>query len=151
MLPAATAVHAANPNALIIFSGLNYDTDLGPVVRGEALSNGQAFQIDSVPYSNRIVLELHQYEWGATSCQVMKDGLWRNGFSGMGGARFDVPVWLTEWGMDQTVSASQSVYAQCVKQMLPEWKAGWFQWEIGGSYYIRSGTVDYEETWGECH
>jgi hypothetical protein len=24
------------------------------------------------------------------------------------------------------------------------------QWALGGSYYIRSGVQDYEETWGKC-
>lgn len=151
MLPAATAVHNANPNALIVFSGLDYDTKLGPVVKGEKLtSDGKTFDVDNVPYSNRIVLELHQYDWSITQCQSMKNDLWNNGFSAHdGNAKYKIPVIMSEWGMDQTQAAYSSVYAQCLRQILPEWDAGWFHWQIGGSYYIRSGTMDYDETWGE--
>jgi hypothetical protein len=31
---------------------------------------------------------------------------------------------------------------------MPQWKTGWMVWVVSGSYYIRSGTQDYEETWG---
>jgi hypothetical protein len=34
--PAANAVHAANPNVLVVLSGLNYDTTMAPIVQGTA-------------------------------------------------------------------------------------------------------------------
>jgi hypothetical protein len=27
---------------------------------------------------------------------------------------------------------------------------GWMVWVLAGSYYIRSGTQDYDETYGNC-
>jgi hypothetical protein len=59
-----------------------------------------------------------------------------------------MPVVLTEFGFNNANSDYTKTYATCIKKLMPQWKTGWTVWEIGGSYYIRSGTQDYEETWG---
>src|SRR5690349_5442536 len=60
----ADAVHAANPDPLIILSGLNYDTTMQPVVRGQALNPGNTvFNFsDFSGYANKLAIELHNYD-----------------------------------------------------------------------------------------
>ena len=62
------------------------------------------------------------------------------------------PVVMTEFGFDQTDGSSGGVYAQCIKNTVlnqPNGPGGWMQWTLSGSYYIRSGIQDYDDTWGE--
>jgi hypothetical protein len=60
-----------------------------------------------------------------------------------------MPVVLTEFGFAQDQSTWQSVYASCIREWIPEQQAGWMVWTISGSYYIREGTQDSDDTWGE--
>lgn len=53
-----TADHASR----IFYSGLNFDTDLGNVTAGLPLNDqGDVFDIESFPYADKIVFELHNY------------------------------------------------------------------------------------------
>ncbi|KAB5542501.1 glycoside hydrolase superfamily [Coniochaeta sp. 2T2.1] len=142
------AIHSANPDVLIFLSGLGFDTTLTPVVQGTALTPGTGkFNLADFPgYANKLVLELHNYENGATSCTSLQNNLNGNGFSALGANKF--PVMLTEFGFQMDASTWKGVYASCLASYLPAQKAGWFIWVLSGSYYIRSGTQDYEESWG---
>lgn len=149
MVAAADVVHKANPNILIFFSGLNYDTSLTPIVAGTDLGNGVKFLKSSFSYANKIVLELHDYENSATSCASMQSNLYGEGFSTLSGTQTNTfPMVLTEWGHDQTDGSYAGVYASCLHDYLPAQHAGWMIWVVAGSYYIRSGTQDSDETWG---
>lgn len=149
MLPAANAVNAANPNILIFFSGLDYDTTLKPLPMAEDLGDGKKFALSEIPYRNKAVLEIHNYQNSASECSDMEDGLWNNGFRATyPDAVNRMPVILTEFGFSQVDGSHQGVYATCLKKLIPQWKSGWIVWALAGSYYIRSGTQDYEETWG---
>jgi hypothetical protein len=142
----AAAIHASNPSVLIFLSGLGYDTTLAPVVQNTTLTPGTGyFQRSDFP-ANKLVLEIHNYENSATSCSSMESDLNGAGFSAL--AKGTWPVMLTEWGFAMDATTWKGVYASCLASFLPENKAGWFLWVISGSYYIRSGTQDYEETWG---
>ncbi|KAL2150446.1 hypothetical protein VTH82DRAFT_7009 [Thermothelomyces myriococcoides] len=154
MRQGADAVHEANPDLLIFLSGMNFDTYLTPVVRGEPLAPGTA-RFDVADFAagpaNKLVLELHNYENGATSCDSLRGNLDRNGFEAMlsGGAAVNAfPVLMTEFGFQMDDRTWRGVYASCLAQYLPELKAGWTIWVLAGSYYIRSGTQDYDEGWG---
>lgn len=149
MVAASKVINAANPNILIAFSGLNFDTTLTPIVAGTDLGSGVVFRKLDFAYSNKIVLELHDYENSITSCSSLQSNLVGNGFSTLSGTKANTfPMMLTEWGHSQTDSSGTGVYASCLKSYLPAQKVGWFYWVIAGSYYIRSGTQDYDETWG---
>ncbi|KAL2139873.1 hypothetical protein VTI28DRAFT_4531 [Corynascus sepedonium] len=152
----ADAVHAANPDLLIFLSGLDFDTWLTPVVRGEALTPGTG-RFDRADFAGtvgeKLVLELHNYDTGATSCDALRTGLDRNGFEALlPGAEAAVanvlPVMMTEFGFLMDDRTWRGVYASCLAQYLPERKAGWTIWVLAGSYYVRSGTQDYDEDWG---
>lgn len=144
----AEAVHSANPDVLIFLSGLGYDTTMTPVAQGTALTPGTGkFSLGDFPgYANKLVIELHNYDNSATSCSSMQSNLNNAGFSALGANKF--PVLLTEFGFQMDASTWKGVYASCLASFLPANKAGWFIWVLSGSYYIRSGTQDYEEAWG---
>ena len=65
------------------------------------------------------------------------------------GVTNQMPVVLTEWGHAQTAADYATVYSTCLKTYLTSIKGGWMVWVLSGSYYIRSGTQDFEETWGK--
>lgn len=145
----ADAIHTANADVLIFLSGLGFDTTLTPVVQGTALTPGSGrFALsDFAGYgADKLVLELHNYENSATSCSSLQGNLNGNGFSALAANKF--PVMLTEFGFQMDASTWKGVYASCLASFLPAQKAGWFIWVLAGSYYIRSGTQDYEEGWG---
>ncbi|CAK7203680.1 hypothetical protein SEUCBS139899_006423 [Sporothrix eucalyptigena] len=145
------AIHAANPDVLIFLSGLGYDTDLSAVTKGSALSPGSdKFALsDFSGYSDKIVLELHNYQNSATSCSSLESGLTNAGFSAMTGASsLQIPVVMTEFGFMMDTSTYKGVYASCLASFLPRIHAGWTIWVLSGSYYIRSGKQDFDETWG---
>ncbi|KAL2070836.1 hypothetical protein VTL71DRAFT_13862 [Oculimacula yallundae] len=149
MVAASKVVNAANPDILVVFSGLNYDTEFRPVVEGSDLGNGVKFRKTDFAFQDKIVLELHNYDNSATSCSSMQSSLFNNGFSTLTGTKANtLPMMLTEWGHDQSNDAYTGVYATCLRNYLPAQKVGWFYWAVAGSYYIRSEIQDYEETWG---
>ncbi|KAH7072491.1 glycosyl hydrolase family 5 protein-like protein/cellulase [Paraphoma chrysanthemicola] len=146
---AANVVNKANPNILIFLSGLDYDTKLTPIPSAEDLGNGKRFQLADFSYRNKLVLELHNYQTTSTNCGNIEGGLWDNGFRATYfNAINKMPVVLTEFGFTQADNSYTNTYATCLRKLMPQWKTGWMVWVISGSYYIRSGTQDYEETWG---
>ncbi|AEO58520.1 glycoside hydrolase family 5 protein [Thermothelomyces thermophilus ATCC 42464] len=155
MRQGADAVHGANPDLLIFLSGLNFDTYLTPVVRGEPLAPGTD-RFDVADFAagpaGKLVLELHNYETGATSCDALRANLDRNGFEALlspdDAVANVLPVVMTEFGFQMDDRTWRGVYASCLAQYLPERKAGWTIWVLAGSYYVRSGTQDYDEGWG---
>ncbi|KAI4861352.1 glycoside hydrolase family 5 protein [Hypoxylon rubiginosum] len=149
-----SAINSANPDLLIFLSGLDYDTYMTPVVQGTAFTPGSAkySAADFPNYANKLVLEIHNYQNSASNCNSLKSSLYNSGFQALhaedSGAKNVFPVLLTEFGFDMSGNAWQGTYATCIASYLAEQKAGWFIWVVSGSYYIRSGTQDFEETWG---
>ncbi|KAL4930451.1 cellulase family protein [Aspergillus undulatus] len=152
MSDAAERVNAANPDALIFLSGLNYDTTLAPIPTGEDLGEGTTFLLDDFEYADKLVLELHTYDTQTASCANLSGALWNGGFNALDDTDESIvnvmPVVLTEFGFAQDEETWQSVYASCLREWIPEQQAGWMVWTISGSYYIRSGVQDYDDTWG---
>jgi hypothetical protein len=149
VMDAADIVNAANPEILIFLSGLNFDTTLQPIPWADDLGNGKKFLLTDYKYADKLVLEMHNYQNSATDCGSIESGLWNNGFRATGEKAVNrMPVILTEFGFSQADNSYNSVYASCLRKLMPQWKSGWMVWALGGSYYIRSGTQDYEETWG---
>ncbi|KAI1089277.1 glycoside hydrolase family 5 protein [Rostrohypoxylon terebratum] len=149
-----SAINSANPDLLIFLSGLDFDTYVTPIVRGTALtpSTGTFTTADFEGYTNKLVLEIHNYQNSASSCSSLQSSLYSSGYQAQNAsdpATVNVfPVMLTEFGFDMTGSAYQGTYATCIASYLSAQKAGWFIWVVAGSYYIRSGTQDFDETWG---
>ncbi|KAK3938978.1 cellulase [Diplogelasinospora grovesii] len=150
----AAAIHSSNPDVLIFLSGLSFDTFLTPVVQNTALTpgTGKFTFADFLGYADKLVLEIHNYENSASSCSSLQNNLYNDGFQAMDPSATasinKFPVMLTEFGFQMDSTTWKGVYASCLASYLPAQKAGWFIWVLSGSYYIRSGTQDYDESWG---
>ncbi|XP_058223723.1 glycosyl hydrolase 5 family protein-like [Rhododendron vialii] len=146
----ATTIHAANPDVLVIVSGLSYDTNLG-FLKKKPLSLGSNLE-------SKLVYEAHWYSFGDPTDQWM---LQTNGFcakrtrSFMSGAGFlttgpnPAPLFLSEFGVDQRgVSERDNRYLSCLLGFLAERDLDWALWTLQGSYKLREGKVGMEETFG---
>lgn len=171
MTAAAAAVHKAAPEALITFSGLNYDVTLAPVVQG-LLLNGTAgtstagksatFKPTDFPFRNKIILELHKYDFENTqaSCSSFGASLYNAGYSTLNttdpSAKLHLPMLLSEWGFIQNGTYwNQTSYNRCLIEFMGKWKpSGWMQWEVAGSFYLKTSYAtgvsvqDLDEAWG---
>ncbi|KAI1437350.1 glycoside hydrolase family 5 protein [Xylaria sp. CBS 124048] len=151
---ASSEINTANPDIFIFLSGLDFDTWITPIFQGTAMTPGTTkYSATDFPgYADKLVLEIHNYDNGATSCSSLQSSLYTDGFQAMHDDDAETvtvfPVVLTEFGFAQTDTEWKGVYATCIADYLTQQKAGWFIWVIAGSYYIRSGTQDFDESWG---
>lgn len=152
----SSAIHTANPDVLIVFSGLLGDNDLSVVVDGTALepSNATFSKSDFAGYENKLVLELHSYPFiiSVDTCPMYNTNLFDAGYSTTtSNATNRFPMLMTEFGFAQDDTTWRNdTYATCalkfLKDVVPG--SGWFIWVVGGSYYIRQGKQDYDESYG---
>lgn len=162
MIPAAETIFEANPDPLIFFSGLGFDTDMTPIPTGANLTTASGsvtnltFDVSSFAdsFANKIVIEIHNYDNDATDCESMEEGLVAEGYDAMmvgeSGVVNVVPVVMTEFGYANDNTTWETVYASCLRSFLPGFvggPAGWMVWVLAGSYYIRQGCQDCDETW----
>jgi hypothetical protein len=166
MIDAANIVNAAAPDALVFISGLNYDHELNPITAGEPLrppEDKRVFNLSDFHYADKIVFELHSYDNSIANCTFFQYELYQRGFNALDvtpqtTSRNIAPVVLTEFGFAQNSSDYQGVYASCLKDFLTgdnrvlnasriEGPIGHFEWNLGGSYYVREGIVDHDDWW----
>jgi hypothetical protein len=99
---AAKVINSANNVVLIFFSGLNYDNDMSPIPTAGNVGNNTHFHKSDFTFSNKLVLELHNYDTGATSCSSLESSLYSAGFDALDTSNPDIvnvmPVVMTEWG-----------------------------------------------------
>ncbi|KAH8705464.1 glycoside hydrolase superfamily [Talaromyces proteolyticus] len=152
MIGAASVVNSANSDALIFLGGIDYDTTLSPIPTGNDLGDGREFHLSDFNFSNKLVLEIHNYDSSTTSCDSLSESLLTDGFDALETSNSSIvnvmPVVMTEFGFLQDDTTWQGVYASCLRTWLPLVKAGWITWVLAGSYYIREGIQDADETWG---
>ncbi|KAL8502290.1 hypothetical protein ACS0TY_021428 [Phlomoides rotata] len=146
MQKGAEAVHAANPNILVILSGLNYDRDLS------FLSNKPV----TLSFSNKLVFELHWYgfsdgqKWETGNSnkvcgQVVGDTMRKAGFLLDQG----YPLFVSEFGVDMRGNnVNDNRYLNCFMGWAAELDVEWALWTLTGSYYIREGVIGHDETYG---
>ncbi|KAE9972155.1 hypothetical protein BLS_004157 [Venturia inaequalis] len=149
MKSCAQRIQQANPNVIVFFSGFNFDLDLSAVTAQKDLGGGKRFRKeDFLP--GKIALELHNYQNSAKDCNAITGGLYRSGWNALNVKNpLVLPVVMTEFGFQQNMATARSPYAQCLKGFFEKERAGWMYWALSGSYYIRSGKKDFDETWGE--
>ncbi|KAE8692593.1 putative Nucleoporin GLE1 [Hibiscus syriacus] len=146
MQKGAEAVHAANPNVLVVLSGLNYDRDLSFIrTRPPALSFGQ-----------KLVFELHWYGFSDGDAWVT------NNPNSMCGKVIDYmmktsgflvdagyPLLVSEFGIDiRGNNVNDNRYLDCFLGVVAELDLDWALWTLVGSYYLRDGTVGFNEYYG---
>ncbi len=62
------------------------------------------------------------------------------------------PLVISEWGHDESDASGSynSNYSKCLTGWMESKALGWMVWVLAGSYYIREGTQDSDETYGRC-
>ena len=149
------AIHKANPNLLVFLSGLDADTTLQPVAEQTALTPGNEIFNKSLvtPYPSKLVLELHNYANilrgpDFSNCTLLQENLARDGFSAVAAhASNPWPIVFTEFGYPINSTTGDDPFVKCLMKYLGDSRAGWQQWTLQGSYYIREGTQDNDEAW----
>lgn len=149
-------INSANPDVLIFLSGINGDVDLSTIVNGEVLepSNQTFSRSDFAGYEDKLVLELHSYNivFAVDNCPLYNENLFDAGYAAVrDNATNRFPVMMTEFGFPNDATTwKNDTYAQCVQAFLRDQvpDQGWMIWAISGSYYVRQGKQDYNETWG---
>ncbi|KAI0875573.1 glycoside hydrolase superfamily [Hypoxylon argillaceum] len=152
----ANAIHSANSDVLIFLSGLDSDANLTAVAQGTALTPGTATfnRGDFDGYGDdKLVLELHVYDNilgpPTSSCATITEKWYNAGFQTLNSSAVNqFPLVVTEFGFPQNTSINEDAYATCILDYFSSKNAGWMIWSLGGSYYIREGTEDYDEEWG---
>ena len=151
MADAARVVHAANPDALVIVGGLNGGADLSPL-RTRAM--------DTSAWRNKHVWETHEYPFTVTTPDLGNCDLTRAnygllyGFVLEQGKPYTGPLWLSEFGVNMQggpndgLSDDDLTYLTCLVSYMESNDADWALWALQGSYYVRDGVVDKDESWG---
>ena len=146
MQKGAEAVHSANPDVIVILSGLNYDKDLS-FLRNRPVN---------LTFSRKIVFEVHWY--GFTDGQAWKNGnpnqvcgrvvdnmMRISGFLLEQGW----PLFMSEFGVDQRgTNVNDNRYSGCFLGVAAELDFDWALWTLVGSYYLRQGVVGMNEYYG---
>jgi len=142
----AEAVHAANPNVLVVLSGLDYDKNLSFLLIKQV----------ELTFKGKLVFELHWYGFS-------DGGDWQNGdinkvcasvvrsFKLQGGFLLDQgwPLFLSEFGLDiRGTSVSDNRFMSCFASVAAELDLDWAIWALQGSYYLREGQLSFDETYG---
>ncbi|KAL8142434.1 hypothetical protein V2J09_015466 [Rumex salicifolius] len=142
----AEAVHSANPDVLVILSGLSFDADLS------FLQNRQV----KLSFSDKLVFEVHWYaftngnEWKEKSpnqaCGSVRSNVMRR-------AGFLVdqgwPLFVSEFGIDlRGANVNDNRFFSCFLAWAADLDLDWALWTLTGSYYLREGVVGMEEFYG---
>lgn len=142
----AEAVHAANPNVLVILSGLNFDNDLSFLAKNQV----------QLTFSGKTVYELHWYGFSdgkawvngnpnQVCANVVSNIMRRGGFLLDQGW----PLFLSEFGVDQRgTNINDNRYLSCMMGVAAELDLDWALWALQGSYYLREGQLGMDEKYG---
>lgn len=162
MTAGAAAVHANAPDVLIFFGGMDSATDDSKLPQGAPLygtpltsTGGKVahFNPEALPYARKVVLEIHKYDTFvipyAGPCSLWKWDFYNKGFAALDGSqKYTLPIVMSEYGFVQDGKYYKKQYNQCLLEFVQEHKFGYMQWGLEGSYYVRQGTIDYDESWG---
>ncbi|CAH1429346.1 unnamed protein product [Lactuca virosa] len=149
MQQGAVSIHQENPDILVIFSGLSYDTNL-KFLKSEPLS---------INLDNKLVFESHWYPFGQPSdkwilqtneycANVTKWFMDNSGFLFLTDKN-SVPLFLSEFGLDQRgENEMENRYFICLLMTMAENDIDWALWQLPGSFMLREGEVEKEDVFG---
>ncbi|KAL2903447.1 Glycosyl hydrolase 5 family protein [Bienertia sinuspersici] len=146
MQRAAKSVHEANPNVVVILSGLSFDTDLTFLKQ----------QPVSLNFTQKLAFEVHRYsfsggkEWETLNANEIC-GIMTNTLMNASGFLVDqgFPLFVGEWGLNlNSTSESDKRFLNCFLAWLVEHDLDWALWTLAGSYYVKGGIVGEIETFG---
>ncbi|XP_043690331.1 glycosyl hydrolase 5 family protein-like [Telopea speciosissima] len=145
MQKGAEVVHDANPNVLVILSGLDFDKDLG------MLKNQQV----TVSFKKKLVFEVHWYSFAASND-------WKNGNpNDVCGSQVQIikdqafylldqgyPLFMSEWGINLGGNnVGDNRFASCAFALIAELDLDWAYWSLMGSYYYREHIMALDESY----
>lgn len=151
---AAQKVHDTNPSVLIIIGGVYGGTDLS-FLRIKTLDAGD--------WAQKLVWEFHAYAFSLTQpnpgrhCNVASAEYGAsNGFLLTQEKDYTGPLFLSEFGVAMTgggeetsgLSEDDLGYLKCLVEYMESNDAEWAVWALQGSYYVRDGQVDMDESFG---
>ncbi|PVI02173.1 glycoside hydrolase family 5 protein, partial [Periconia macrospinosa] len=104
MTQGADSIHEANPDILILWSGMQYGQDLSALTTGKNLLTApcykctairdahrrepEYFNLDDHAWADKVVWEIHIYDMSEDqdtgTCPIIEAGLFRNGFNSLG-------------------------------------------------------------------
>ncbi|EPS64690.1 hypothetical protein M569_10090, partial [Genlisea aurea] len=149
MAEGAMAVHKENPDFLVIVSGLSYAGDLGFLHR-TPLGVGNL--------GNKLVYEAHWYAFGNSAqkwaartnylCGLITNSI-IDKFMFVTQGQNPFPLFLSEFGIDQRgINEADNRYISCLLATVAELDVDWSLWTFQGSYFLRQGNANFEETYG---
>jgi endoglucanase len=142
-----SAIHGANANALVIVGGVNYALDLSFIY-------SKTLPKSTLGVTTKLVWEFHNYQWSGSGagadCTTFKNNLGSNaGYLLTQNEAYTGPLWLSEFGWQQVgTSEAELQFAACLVTYMEGNDADWAVWALQGSYYVRSGTANYDESYG---
>lgn len=104
MTDGADSIHEANPDILIIWSGMQYGQDLSALTSGKNLLTAPCYKCQAIrdahrrepeyfnlgdhAWADKVVWEIHLYAMSEDidtgTCEIIEAGLYRNGFNALG-------------------------------------------------------------------
>lgn len=144
MSQGAQAVAQTNRDLLIIAGGTNYAVDLSFIYNKE---------LDRSSFRDKLVYEFHNYAWSmgsASDCTAYKNRIGNlAGYIIAQGKTYTAPLWLSEFGWAQNgTPAAENQYVDCLISYLDSNDIDWAYWAVQGSYYVREGVVNRDESYG---
>ncbi|KAL7171609.1 hypothetical protein ACSBR2_036299 [Camellia fascicularis] len=146
MQKGAEAVHAVNPDVLVIISGLSFDKDLSFLLNRPV----------NLTFTGKLVFEVHWYGFSDGSAwktgnpnqvcgQVVDQMMRKAGFVLEQG----YPLFMSEFGVDlRGTNDNDNRYLNCFLGVAAELDLDWALWTLAGSYYLREGVIGLEEFYG---
>ncbi|CAK9141953.1 unnamed protein product [Ilex paraguariensis] len=146
----ANTIHRTNPNLLILISGLDYDLDFR-MLKERPLG---------LKFHHKLVFETHRYAFteGQTDMWLHQPlnnvcanitGEIEEKVGFLTGGRNPAPLFVTEFGINQMgVNEADNLFLGCFLGYLAEKDLDWALWALQGSYYLRDGLQDPDETYG---
>lgn len=152
---AGTLVHAAHPDVLVVVGGVDSATDLTRVRINRMLN--------TTGWPGKHVWEWHSYSFTVTFPRILPCSILQELYGALVGfvltqnKDYTAPLLLSEFGVGQTggpatneggLSTDDSTYLSCLTEYMEGNDGDWAVWALQGSYYVRNGQTDYDETWG---
>ncbi|KAA8533232.1 hypothetical protein F0562_033235 [Nyssa sinensis] len=146
MQKGAEAVHSANPDVLVILSGLSYDKDFSFLLK----------QPVNLTFTGKLVFEVHWYGFSdadawRTGNPNQVCGAVVNNMMRRAGFLLDMgyPLFVSEFGVDQRgTNVNDNRYLNCFSGVATELDLEWALWTLAGNYYLRNGVMGSEEFYG---